>query len=260
MPKFDKPANLNTIWASEALSQNNVYPSVSYAEEGWLQVKPPYQYENALNFKHDQMLAHLNQLGIPEWDSTTEYQAGKSYVQGSNNVVYKCIQTHINKNPATAGNEAFWNVWEGNRQATQTARGTVELATDNETRQGTSSILAVTPQSLLNSLPNGTFDTVSNSTFTLQNIEGGVKKSLVLKSGSVSMTSSTQTVNFSSQFPSACLGVIITSISSLGDTAEYVQITSFTRGSFNCVGYNIPVNANNPTSDTQNFTYLAIGY
>lgn len=110
MPKYDKPSPelLNTIWASGALPTNNEYPDTAYAEEGWLQIKPPYQYENAINYKHDQFIAHINQLGIVEWDAETQYQAGKSYVQASNNLTYKCTQTHINKNPATAGNSAYW--------------------------------------------------------------------------------------------------------------------------------------------------------
>lgn len=110
MPKFNKPTpeKINTIWATNAVTGDIVEIDTSKIQQGWAQEKPPYESENWINQQHDQYIAYINQLGIPEWDQYTEYQAGKSYVQGSNNLTYKCIQTHTNKNPATAGNESFW--------------------------------------------------------------------------------------------------------------------------------------------------------
>lgn len=108
MPKFDKPDSPNIIWGVNALEEDLTRPDDSYIQTGWTQVKPPYEYENYSMNKLYQGFAYYNQLGFPEWDSTTEYQANKSYVQASNNRVYKCIQTHVNKNPATSGNESFW--------------------------------------------------------------------------------------------------------------------------------------------------------
>src|SRR5690606_19760746 len=147
MAKYEKPNSVNVIWAVNALEGDIEKPSDSYIQTGWVQVKPPYEYENWSMQKLHQGLAYINQLGCVEWDNQTEYQADKSYVQGSDNRIYKCIQTHTIRNPV-AGNTAYWEVFEGNRQATTGARGTVELATNAETQHGTAGNLAVTPASL----------------------------------------------------------------------------------------------------------------
>jgi len=149
MAKYQKPNSINTIWALSALSQDISKPSDSYIQTGWTQVKPPYQFENWSMNKLHQGLAYYNQLGFPEWDQNTEYQASKSYVQASDNRVYRCIQTHSGRDPV-AGNSAYWEVYEGNRQATTSTRGTVELATQNEVDAGDRSDVAVTASTLHN--------------------------------------------------------------------------------------------------------------
>lgn len=149
MAKYNKPNSINTIWAVNALAQDLEKPSDSYIQTGWTQVKPPYEYENWSMNKLHQGLAYLNQLGIPEWDMNTEYQAYKSYVQGSDNRLYRCIQTHANRDPV-AGNTTYWEVYEGNRQATTARRGTVELATQSEVDAGDRDDLVVTPRTLQN--------------------------------------------------------------------------------------------------------------
>lgn len=138
MAKFDKPSDINLVWASSgSLSYPNSSGSFTAnsgtysVQEGWTQVKPPYEIENWIQNQQSQFSAYINQLGIPEWDSSTEYQANKSYVQGSNNVVYKCISTHTGRNPAS-GNTSYWEVFEGNRQATTSKRGSVTLATSSQ--------------------------------------------------------------------------------------------------------------------------------
>ncbi len=146
MAKYTKPDLMNTVWASSASESSIAEPDsdgsfsgvgiVVDVEDGWTQVKPPYQVENWLQNKHSQFSAYINQLGIPEWDSETEYQTNKSYVQGSDNKLYKCIQTHTNRNPASS-NTSYWEVFEGSRAATTEARGTVELATLAEAYAGT---------------------------------------------------------------------------------------------------------------------------
>ncbi len=156
MAKYLKPEKLNLVWnslspstratpdSSGVFSGDGVTMSI---QEGWSQIKPPYEIENWVQNQHAQFNAYINQLGFPEWDSDTEYQSGKSYIQGSDNRIYKCILTHRDKNPAS-GNPSYWELFEGNRQATTTARGTVELATDAEVQAGTSDSLAVTPSAL----------------------------------------------------------------------------------------------------------------
>lgn len=98
MPNITKPSNINETWASTG---DVVAPSVSKIQQGWIVEAPPRQTFNWLDNRQDVMLAYLNQKGIPEWDSVTEYQANKSYVQGSNGAIYKCIQTGTNQNPLT---------------------------------------------------------------------------------------------------------------------------------------------------------------
>lgn len=149
MAKYQKPNSVNTIWAIDALSEDINKPSDNYIQAGWTQVKPPYEYENWSMNKLHQGLAYFNQLGIPEWDSNTEYQAFKSYVQGNDDRIYRCIQTHTDRNP-TSGNSSYWETFEGNRAATTSRRGTVELATNTETEAGDRSDLAITPASLQN--------------------------------------------------------------------------------------------------------------
>lgn len=108
MPKFDKPDSPNIIWGVNALEDDLTRPDDSYIQTGWTQVKPPYEYENYSMNKLYQGFAYYNQLGIPEWDSVTEYQAGKSYVQGGNGRLYKCIQTNSDINPTSSGNSSYW--------------------------------------------------------------------------------------------------------------------------------------------------------
>lgn len=148
MPKFNKPDSPNIIWGSGAPEGNLTRPSNDYIQTGWTQVKPPYEYENYSMNKLYQGFAYYNQFGFPEWDSATEYQLGTSYVQGSNNKVYKCIQTHINRNPTTSGNEDYWEVFEGNRQASTTSRGTTTYATDAVALATTSSSTSLVPSNL----------------------------------------------------------------------------------------------------------------
>lgn len=142
MAKYIKPEMLNTIWASTGdvaePDVNGEFTGVGVTvdiTEGWTQIKPPYQVENWIQNQQSQFNAYINQLGIPEWDAETEYQTGKSFTQGSDGRIYKCIQTHTGRNPVL-GNPSYWETFEGNRQATSTERGTVEFATIDEARTG----------------------------------------------------------------------------------------------------------------------------
>lgn len=96
MPLFTKP-QFNSVWASAG---TKLTPDNSKISLGWVVEIPPHEYENWIQNRQDAMLAHLNQLGIPLWDSTVEYQAGKSYVQGvTSGVVYRALTTNTNINP-----------------------------------------------------------------------------------------------------------------------------------------------------------------
>lgn len=106
MPQIIKPSNLSLTWASagDVLDPGNT----KYAT-GWQVEIPPRQWFNYLDNRQDTAIAHINQHGVAVWDATTEYQANKSYVQGSTNgTVYRCVQTHTNQNPETDISNTYW--------------------------------------------------------------------------------------------------------------------------------------------------------
>lgn len=105
MAQFLKPSNLNNVWASGG---DRIYPGDTKYATGWQVEIPPRQYFNEIDYKQDQMLAHLNQHGIPIWDNETEYQADQSYVQGSTGTVYRCVLTHTNQNPDLDTSNTYW--------------------------------------------------------------------------------------------------------------------------------------------------------
>ncbi len=106
MADFPKPPKLDKVWAS--LGDKTPAPDDSKIATGFIVEIPLIEQFNYIDWKQDAALAHLNQRGIPEWDSITEYTAFKSYVQGSNGVVYKALTTHTNVNPTTEVTGLIW--------------------------------------------------------------------------------------------------------------------------------------------------------
>ena len=87
----------NSVWAS---SGSKLAPDSSKISQGWIVEIPPHEFENWSANRQDALLAHLNQVGIPMWDATVEYQAGKSYIQGTTSgVIYRAVTTNTNVNP-----------------------------------------------------------------------------------------------------------------------------------------------------------------
>lgn len=107
MPLFSKPSTLNEVWASSGII--NTPPNLKISQ-GWTVEIPPYQYFNWSQNRNDSFMAHINQMGIAVWDQVTEYQAGKSYVQGSDGIIYKAITTNTNVDPISALNRSTWEV------------------------------------------------------------------------------------------------------------------------------------------------------
>ena len=104
MSKITKP-DLSIRWAQAG---SVVSPTDVKKQAGWTAEKPEFEYMNWLQFRQDTGIAYAFQLGIPEWDSNTEYQYASgyaSYVQ-YNGIVYKAIQTGTNKTPTTE--TAYW--------------------------------------------------------------------------------------------------------------------------------------------------------
>lgn len=105
MANIVKPSGINQLWAAGG---TKVDPGLVKSNIGWVVELPPYQFQNWLDNRQDTFIAHINQHGIPEWDSETEYQGNLSYTQGSDGYIYKCITTHKNFNPSNPLNSLYW--------------------------------------------------------------------------------------------------------------------------------------------------------
>lgn len=104
MSEISKP-DYQYLWSSGG---SVVAPSNVKIQTGWTAEVPPFQWENWSQNRQDQAIAHVLQHGISVWDAATEYQAGKSYVTGSNGRIYVAIQTNTNQNPVTDTSEVYW--------------------------------------------------------------------------------------------------------------------------------------------------------
>lgn len=98
MALITKP-DVTKIWASTPGA--TAAPPDAKITSGWGLEMMPAEWENFLQNRNDLMLNHLSQRGIAEWDAVTEYQANRSYVTGSNGVVYLALTTQQNINPTT---------------------------------------------------------------------------------------------------------------------------------------------------------------
>ena len=90
--------NTKLPWASQG---NRAEPTSDKQLEGWSQEIPPHEMENWVQYKQDLAIKYLYQEGIPEWDSSFEYNT-TSYVK-YNGVIYKLAETaevpNIGKQP-----------------------------------------------------------------------------------------------------------------------------------------------------------------
>jgi len=108
MAIITKPSDINKIWAATG---DNIPPPDTKISTGWEVEIPPRQYFNYIDNKQDQAIAHINQFGMSVWDSVTEYQASRSYVQGpTDGIIYRCVSTHTNQNPETDVTDTYWEI------------------------------------------------------------------------------------------------------------------------------------------------------
>lgn len=96
MAEIKKPSSLSVVWASQG---DKVRPTDEKMAIGWLVEIPHREHFNFLENRRDSAIAHINQHGVAVWDATTEYIKDKSYVQGSDGVIYKCIFTNRGNDP-----------------------------------------------------------------------------------------------------------------------------------------------------------------
>lgn len=112
MPLFSKPTKLENVWA--ASGDKTPPPDDAKINQGFIIEIPIIEQFNYIDNKQDQMLAHLNQRGVPEWDSISSYYANISYVQGSNGIIYRAKQdsggTLTAVNPVTEVGSVKWGV------------------------------------------------------------------------------------------------------------------------------------------------------
>lgn len=108
MPNISKPSKLNLLWASGG---DILDPGDTKYQTGWAVEVPPRQWENYIQNKQDQAIAHINQHGIAVWDAETEYQAGTSYTQGATNgTIYRAKVTHFGQNPELDTLNTYWDI------------------------------------------------------------------------------------------------------------------------------------------------------
>lgn len=194
MAEFSLPADLNLQWAS---SGDILKPSDTKVQQGWQPEIPPRQWFNWLDNRQDQAIAHIAQHGISAWSSTLEYQAGKSYVQGSDGLVYKALTTHTNINPVggAAGN------WES---AFITASTATQVASAAQSRAMTANNVYLSPLQLANAF-TGTNQSLGASGW--QKLPGG----LILQWGVVStvvFNNGFNVFNFPLAFPTQAYRII----------------------------------------------------
>lgn len=94
MPILNKPDMNYGVWAEGG---NIEIPSSEKVEEGWVIEKPLNETMNWLQNRQDRMLQYINERGIPEWDSRTQYPLD-AFVARSG-VVYKAVSPNTDNDP-----------------------------------------------------------------------------------------------------------------------------------------------------------------
>lgn len=107
-----KPSHLSSkMWANTGSLET---PDDVKIDSGWVAEVPKSQVENWVQNRQDKAIGHINERGLAEWDSSTDYIASKSYVQGSDGNVYVSVQnsgpSNIPQNPVTDLSGTYWKV------------------------------------------------------------------------------------------------------------------------------------------------------
>lgn len=217
MAEYILPPDLNLQWAS---SGDILKPSDTKVQQGWAPEIPPRQWFNWLDNRQDQAIAHIAQHGITVWSSAIEYQAGKSYVQGSDGFIYKALTTHTNINPVggAAGN------WES---AFITASTATQVATAAQSRALTANNVYLSPLQLANAF-TGTNQQIASNGY--QTLPGG----LILQWGNSSSTTTEAVVTFPKAFTSS---VLFVGTHDRISTASTSQRSIFNVGSVTLTGF-----------------------
>lgn len=205
--------DLSLIWASAG---DVLKPSDTKIQQGWQVEVPPRQWFNWLDRRQDEAIAHIAQHGIAVWSDSLEYQAGKSYVQGSDGIVYKAITTNTNTDPV--GNVGDW------QSAFLTADQAVQVATAAQSRAMTANNVYLSPLQLANAF-TGTNQSTSSSGY--QKLPGGI----IIQWGTCTGNTTGFVNNFPTPFPSGCFVVTITD-QGAASSPNYWTVNSKTAASF----------------------------
>lgn len=210
MANIDLP-DLSLLWSSAG---DILKPSDSKIQQGWSAEVPPRQWFNWLDNRQDQAIAHIAQHGIAVWSDTLEYQAGKSYVQGSDGLVYKAITTNTNTDPV--GNIGDWE------SAFLTAAQATQVATAAQSRAMTANNVYLSPLQLANAFTGSNQSLVTSSGY--QKLPGN----LVLQWASVAASSAaTATFTFSIPVTTFLWGAVqLNATVGTGSTSIITPVTS----------------------------------
>ena len=205
MSEILKPSNLSLTWASGGDILN---PGDSKYTQGWEVEIPPRQWFNYLDNRQDEAIAHINQHGIAVWDSSTEYQASKSYVQGSNGNVYRALTTNTNIDPVLDAGTNWQPLF------------ITRLATTSEAQESASDLVTLSPLKLAQAFQGSNQSLVSNG---FQKLPGGtiIQWANATVPGGVGQA----TVVFPLTFPNALFSYSITN-SALGVIATGASPTT----------------------------------
>lgn len=110
-----------------------VAPSNVKIQTGWTAEVPPFQWENFLQNRQDNAILHLFQKGISEWDALSNYyfttSGVRSYVQGSDGIIYAAVSDSIGQDPTTDLTDTYWKVaFADNSTALTTTTGDARYA------------------------------------------------------------------------------------------------------------------------------------
>lgn len=223
--------DLSLIWGSAG---DILKPSDSKIQQGWQPEIPARQWFNWLDNRQDEAIAHIAQHGIAVWSDTLEYQAGKSYVQGSDGIVYKALTTNTNINPV-GGASGNW------QSAFLTADQAVQVATAAQARVMTANNVYISPLQLANAFTGSNQNIAPNG---YQKFPGG----LIIQWGSSTVSSaSTTVINFPTVFPNICFTWVATG-NQIDASVEVANIVSLTAANVSAIA-----------STTSVYRWMAIG-
>lgn len=272
--------DISSVWAEAGAV---IAPSNEKIKLGWTSEVPPHQYENFVQNRQDEMLAYLNQKGVPEWRTGTEYFLGKSFVQDAGKI-YKANKNSggllPNQKPSTDATNEYWeqatfslsdlkqavgtstkdvmsqkavtdaliNKVDKGAAATESVLGLVQLATTAEAQALTNDTDALTPAKLAGAFGGANQGLTANG---YQKLPGG----LIIQWGiSASISSgSLQTITLPITFNNGILCLYTTLFGGIPNNSYTSAVSAISASQFS-------IGNHSSTGLAGNYNWLAIGY